>query len=358
MKRNRNLIFMTGGGSAGHIVPNLAIADALKETGIASEYLGRPYGMEHDMVTKEGIVFHKMNSGRLHRDIDPDTLLTPFRIIQGTFQAIGWILKRKPAAIFCKGGFMGLPAGIAGWITGTPVVLHESDLTPGLANKLIAPFAKKTCCSFEDTLQYLPEKKRVYTGTPIRMSLTKGNREEGFKLTGLKEGEKPVLMVVGGSLGALALNQAVEENLDLLLEEFQVIHLYGVDHEGDPAPREGYFPLRYATTEMADLFAVTDLVLSRAGSNAINEFLQMKLPAVLVPLPLSVSRGDQLLNARQFSKQGFSYLLEQEQLNRDSLMSALRHVREHRQQYVEAMSSDHAKNGTRELCNVIMEVMK
>lgn len=348
---------MTGGGSAGHIVPNLAVAEALKEKGIDCEYLGRPYGMEASMIRNAGMEFHTMNSGRLHRSFDIDVLLTPFRVIQGVCQGIYWILKRKPVVMFCKGGFMSLPAAIAGWITGTPVVLHESDLTPGLANKLCGPFAKKICCTFEETMQYLPEKKAVYTGTPIRRSLLRGSKEKGYALTGFENDPeaKPVLMVVGGSLGAGALNDAVAENLESLLDSFRVIHLYGVDHETDPEPRDGYFPIRYASDEMADLFAITDMVLSRAGANAINEFLQLKLPNVLVPLPVGVSRGDQVLNAKQFSKLGFSYLLEQESMNSKTLMEALYYVRDHRCEYQEAMNSDKAKNGSEELCRVLLE---
>lgn len=358
MKRNKHLIYMTGGGSAGHIVPNLAVAEALKEQGIICKYLGRPYGMEYDMVTKEGIEFHKMNSGRLHRSFDVDLFLTPFRIIQGIFQAIGWVLKEKPAVIFCKGGFMSLPAAIAGWLTGTPVVLHESDLTPGLANKLCGPFAKKICCSFEQTLQELPKEKAVYTGTAIRSSLLHGSKEKGAAITGLNPNGKPVLMVVGGSLGAGVLNDMVAANLDELLETYQIIHLYGVDHADDPEPKEGYFPIRYAREEMADLLAMTDLILSRAGSNAINEFLQLKIPNILVPLPVGVSRGDQVVNAEQFSAQGFSYLLPQEDLRHDTLMEALSYVSAHQDEYLAAMSSDRAKNGTKELCNVLIGQIK
>lgn len=360
-KRNNQLIFMTGGGSAGHIVPNLAIADELKKSGISCEYLGRPYGMEYDMVTGAGIPFLKMNSGRLHRSFSMDTLLTPFRVIQGTFQAVRWIRKKRPGAIFCKGGFMSLPLAAAGWLTKTPTVLHESDLTPGLANKLCGPFAEKICCTFEQTLEYLPKEKAVYTGTPIRAALLEGSRDKGFEMTGLKkpeEGGKPVLMIVGGSLGAGVLNEIVAKNLEELLTKFQMVHLYGVDEEKEPTPREGYYPLQYAGNELPDLFAMTDLVLSRAGANAINEFLMLKLPAVLVPLPVGVSRGDQVLNAKQFAASGFSYLLEQDRMNHDTLMEALDHVLTHAEEYKAAMNSDKAKNGTVELVRVIMGVRK
>jgi len=358
MKRNPHLVFMTGGGTAGHIIPNLALAEELKKDGIVCEYLGRPYGMEAGIIKEAGMAFHPMNSGRLHRSFNSDTFLTPFRMIAGVFQGIFHILKYRPGAIFCKGGFMGWPAAVAGWLTYTPVVLHESDLTPGLANRLCAPFANRICTTFPETLKHLPEGKAVYTGTPIRASLTKGSREKGFELTGLDPAGKPVLMVVGGSLGAGALNEAVDQYYDLLRERFQILHLYGTDSHYKVSHREpGYCPIEYAKDELPDLFAMTDLVLSRAGSNAINEFLLLKMPNVLVPLPTENSRGDQILNAEQFEAQGFSYLLRQEDMSAETLMQALDTVYRKRDDYRKAMDVK-AKNGTKEVAAVIRKQLK
>ena len=349
---------MTGGGTAGHIFPNLALADELKKDGIACEYLGRPHGIEAGIVKETGMPFHNMNSGRLHRSFDLDLLRTPIRMGVGVFQGIYHILKHRPGAIFCKGGFMSWPAAVAGWLTYTPVILHESDLTPGLANKLCAPFANRLCVTFPETLKHLPEGKAVYTGTPIRESLTQGSREKGFELTGLDPNGKPVLMVVGGSLGAGALNDAVDQYFDLLMEHFQILHLYGSysDYEVKHHAK-GYFPLQFAKDELPDLFAMTDLVLSRAGSNAINEFLLLKMPNVLVPLPTENSRGDQILNAEQFEAQGFSYLLRQEDITEESLMKALETVYTNRERYRKAMDIK-AKNGTKEVARIIKKQLK
>ena len=348
---NNKLIFMAGGGTAGHINPNLALVEPLQKVGYRVEYMGQKNEMEYPLVTAAGLPFHEVASGRLHRSLNPDTLLTPFRIVKA-------IRKEKPALIFCKGGFACVPVAIAGKLTGTKVILHESDLTPGLANKLCAPFASKICVTFEQTLQHLPKEKTVFTGTPIRASLKNGSREKGFELTGLDPAGKPVLMVVGGSQGAGALNDVIGDNLEALLADYQIVHLYGGEASGYvPKEAKGYFALGYAKEEMADLFAMTDLVLSRAGANAINEFLLLQLPSILVPLPLTVSRGDQILNAQHFEEKGFSYVLPQEKLDLQSLQSALTHVQEHRSEYLSAMGASAAKNGTTEVLKVILETI-
>ncbi|MBO6158737.1 MAG: undecaprenyldiphospho-muramoylpentapeptide beta-N-acetylglucosaminyltransferase [Firmicutes bacterium] len=356
---NSKLIFMAGGGTAGHVYPNLALIEPLKAHGIDVIYLGKKKGLEYGIVTDAGIPFREVNSERFFRYLTLKTLLTPPRVLQGIFQTVRLIHKEKPAMIFCKGGFGSLPPAIGGWLTRTPVVLHESDMTPGLANKLCMPFAKKLCVTFADTMEHLPKEKAVYTGTPIRASLLKGNREKGFAYTGLDPKGKPVLMVVGGSSGAHALNEALLSCLDQILEHFQVIHLYGSKQEEFEAPQSrpesGYYAKAYAKDELVDLFAMTDLVLSRAGSNAINELLLLKKPNVLVPLPLAASRGDQILNAEYFAKQGFSAVLRQEDMTSESLLDALMKTWERREDYIQSMSSSKAKNGTQEVLKVILE---
>ena len=358
--RNKHLIFMAGGGTAGHVYPNMALVDPLQEKGYEIHYLGKKKGLEYGIVKDKGLPFHEVNSERFFRYFTPRLLLTPPRVIQGIFQTLNLVRKYKPAMIFCKGGFGSLPAAVGGWLTRTPVVLHECDMTSGLANKLCMPFSKKLCVTFEETLKSVPKEKAVYTGTPIRASLLQGSREKGFGLTGLDPAGKPVLMVVGGSSGAKALNDAVAESLPEILERFQVVHLYGGKQEDyEPPvsePEKGYYAKDYAKDELINLFAMTDLVLSRAGSNAINELLLLKKPHILVPLPLSASRGDQILNAEFFKAQGFSYVLPQEEMTKETLLKALEEVYENRQAYIDAMSSDKAKNGTEEVLKVILEV--
>ncbi len=361
MKKRENLIFMTGGGTAGHITPNLALREPLEEAGFKVEYLGRKDSMEYQLVTKAGIPFLNMNSGRINRSLEPrlllETLGMPFRVLLGICQATRWILKKRPALIFCKGGFVSFPAAVAGRMTETPVVLHESDLTPGLANKMCIPYANVLCTTFEETLQYLPKGKGIYTGSPIRKELTEGDKHRGFALTGLKEDGLPVLMIVGGSQGAKAINDAIKENLTDILEHFQIVHLYGNKSGYEPPEAEGYCPLAYAGEELKDLYAMADVILGRAGANSINEFVLLKIPSILVPLPLDASRGDQIVNAENFEKRGFSYLLRQEDMTKETLMKALLYVLEHKEEYKKAMEGT-GKNGVKEVVRVILETIQ
>ncbi|MCI8633317.1 MAG: undecaprenyldiphospho-muramoylpentapeptide beta-N-acetylglucosaminyltransferase [Lachnospiraceae bacterium] len=358
-KRDQKLIFMTGGGTAGHVNPNLALAEPLQKAGYQVEYLGQKNEIEYQLAVAAGLPFHQVASGRLHRSLNPDTLRTPFRVIKGIVQAIRIIRKRRPALIFCKGGFASLPAAVAGRLTHTKVILHESDLTPGLANKLCAPFANRICTTFEETMKHLPEGKTVFTGTPIRSALANGSRERGFALTGLNPQGNPVLLVIGGSQGAGALNDVVHDHLQELLQSYQIVHLYGGEQSGfEVQEADGYFALAYAKDELPDLYAMTDVVLSRAGANSINELLLLKLPNILVPLPLTVSRGDQILNAEHFKEKGFSYVLPQEELTIESLQQALSYVQAHRAEYQAAMGGKAAKNGTAEVLRVILETVQ
>lgn len=361
MRRNEHLIFMAGGGTAGHVYPNMALVEPLKTQGYEIHYLGKKKGMEYGIVQSAGLPFHQVDSERFFRYFTPRLLLTPPRVLLGIFQTVGLILKYKPKMIFCKGGFGSLPPAIGGWLTHTPVVLHESDMTPGLANKLCMPFSRKLCVTFEGTLKHLPKNKAVYTGTPIRESLLEGDAAKGFQLTGLSPEGKPVLMVVGGSSGAKALNDALAASKEQVLAHFQIVHLYGSAQEDYTTPvsepEKGYYAKDFAREELSDLFAMTDLVLSRAGANAINELLLLKKPHVLVPLPLSASRGDQIVNAEYFKEQGFSFVLPQEELTPESLLEALLTVRQDREKYIAAMANK-AKNGTQEVLKVILSVCR
>lgn len=360
--KNRQLIFMAGGGSAGHVYPNIALMKPLKEAGIDYKYLGR-HGRFEDWALKDlDIELIEVNAARLHRSFDWELLIMPFRNLKGIFQAVRAIRKYRPGAIFCKGGFGSVPVALGGWLTKTPVILHESDMTLGLANKICSRFSTKVCVTFEETLKELPVGKGVFTGVPIRESLKEGRGEEGLRLAGLDGatagGAKPVLLVVGGSLGAEAVNLAVWDNLDALLEHFRVIHITGSDQSKHrDFQREGYYSTEYAGPEMPHFLAAADLVLSRAGSTAIHEFLLLKKPAVLVPFPKGVSRGDQEINARNFEKQGFSYTLEEKDLTPDSLLQTLLRAYDNRAGLIEAMSSEKAKDGTKEVVTVIKTVL-
>lgn len=331
-------IILTGGGTAGHVTPNIALLPRLRRVGYEISYIGSEQGMEKQLIEAQGIPYYGISSGKLRRYFDIKNFTDPFRVLKGCGQALRLMKELKPDVVFSKGGFVAVPVVIAARRRHIPVICHESDLTPGLANKLSMPSATKICCNFPETLQYLPAGKAVLTGCPIRQELREGNREAARRMTGFST-EKPVILVMGGSLGAAAVNQAVRDSLDILLKDWQVIHLCGKGKlDASLTGVRGYVQYEYIQKELADLFALSDIVISRAGANAICELLALKKPALLIPLPSGASRGDQLLNAESFARQGFSMVLEEETLTQERLVEAVHELYDHRQDYIRVMS--------------------
>lgn len=331
-------ILLTGGGTAGHVTPNLALLPELKKAGFEIRYIGSHKGIEKELVEAAGLPYDGISSGKLRRYFDVKNFTDPFRVCKGYFEARALIKKHKPDVVFSKGGFVAVPVVLAAKAYKVPVVIHESDMTPGLANKLCFNSATKVCCNFPETMNYLPEGKAILTGCPIRKELLSGDRLAGLRLTGLSA-DKPTLLIIGGSLGSVKVNTAVRAILPKLLETFQIIHLCGkgnLDPALDNTP--GYRQYEYMGEPLKDLFALADVVISRAGANAICELLALKKPALLIPLSAAASRGDQILNARSFKKQGFSALLEEEALTDDTLYESLMEVYSNREMYKKAMN--------------------
>ncbi|MDO4978275.1 MAG: undecaprenyldiphospho-muramoylpentapeptide beta-N-acetylglucosaminyltransferase [Eubacteriales bacterium] len=330
-------IILTGGGTAGHVTPNMALVPSLKEAGYDIQYIGSYNGMERKLIEEIDLPYHGISSGKLRRYFDLKNLSDPFKVLKGYAEASRLMKKLKPNVVFSKGGFVTVPVVLAAKRRKIPVIIHESDITPGLANKISIPAATKVCCNFPETIKYLPPEKSVLTGSPIRQELFSGSKEEGLKLCGFT-GEKPVLLVMGGSLGAVAINRSLRENLTSLLEQFDIIHLCGNGNLDESLlETEGYKQFEYAKEELTHLFAATDLIISRAGANAICELLALKKPNILIPLPASQSRGDQLLNAASFEKSGYSYVLQEEELTKDTLLKAVQYVYDEREEYIQSM---------------------
>ena len=350
------LIMMTGGGTAGHVMPNLALVKPLREKGYRIGYIGRKNSIEERLAKEAGLPFYQITAGRLHRDFNLENWVSPWLNMKGIAEAFGIIRREKPAVIFCKGGFVSVPVAVAGHTAKVPVVLHESDMTPGLANKLCLPFADKVCVSFEETLAHVPTAKAVLTGTPIRQELTEGNRKEGYALTGLTPG-KPVVLVMGGSSGAAALNEVIGRASAELAKRYQIVHLCGRQQAEHCKPHPGYCPLEYAGDELKHLYALADLIVSRAGANALAEILMLQKPNILIPLPKAVSRGDQILNALSFEKKGYSLVLPQEKLSKETLTAALERVQRCREKYVAAMAKSPGQNGTEAVAAAIEKAM-
>ena len=349
-------IIFTGGGTAGHVTPNLALMDALSGK-YEMEYIGSYQGIEKELVEKQGIPYHGISSGKLRRYFDWKNFTDPFRVLKGFVEAKKLMKSQKPDIVFSKGGFVAVPVVVAAKKAGVPVIIHESDMTPGLANKLCLSSADKICVNFPETLKYLPEEKAVLTGTPIRKELFQGDRIRGLKFCGFGT-EKPVILVVGGSTGAAALNDAVWNLLPTLLKRFQIVHLCG---KGKANPSyngtEGYVQYEYINKELRDIFAASSLVISRAGANAICELLALKKPNILVPLTAAASRGDQILNAESFEQQGYSYLLREEELTNETLLAAIDEVTANSDRYLEAMNSKAGSDATQTICRMIEELI-
>lgn len=349
-------IVLTGGGTAGHVTPNIALLPYLKEAGYEIEYIGSYTGIEKELIEKEGITYHGISSGKLRRYIDIKNISDPFRVIKGISQAKKLMRTLRPDVVFSKGGFVSVPVVLAAKSYKIPVVIHESDLTPGLANKIAFTGASKVCCNFPETIQYLPEGKAVLTGSPIRKELLSGNKENALKETGL-DGTKPIILILGGSLGSVCINNAVRAILPTLLEKYDVIHMCGKGHLDESLNEtKGYVQYEYIGEILADVLAAADLVISRAGANSICEFLSLAKPNLLIPLSKAASRGDQILNANSFEKQGYSLVIEEESLTNETLLAGINSLDENREKYIAAMTSGDIKDSCKAVMDVITSV--
>jgi len=348
-------ILLTGGGTAGHVTPNIALLPGLKNMGFDIHYAGTRKGMERELVAKAGVAYHCISAGKLRRYFDFKNFTDIFKIALGFLQSLILMIKLRPSIVFSKGGFVSCPVVWAAWLTGVPVIIHESDITPGLANKLSMPFAKKICFSFPETEAHLPSAKREATGLPVRDELLRGDARRGRELCGFEDG-KPVIMVIGGSLGAQAVNEAVRGALDKLLDGFNVCHICGKGGKA-PGSRKGYCQFEYVGEELPDIFAMADMVISRAGATALFELLALRKPALLIPLGTAASRGDQILNARSFEKQGYAGVLLQDGLNGAVLAENVYCFYNKRYEYINAMNRAEAGNAAEKVLEVIKRLV-
>ena len=349
-------IILTGGGTAGHVTPNIALLPGLKARGFEIRYIGSYAGMEKGLIEQEGIPYDGISTGKFRRYLSLKNLSDIGHVLKGMREAKALLKKYRPDIVFSKGGFVSVPVVRAAKALKIPVIIHESDMTPGLANKLCYSAARKICCNFPETVEMLPKDKAVLSGSPIREQLLSGSREAGLKFAGFS-GKKPVLLMIGGSSGAKKLNEMLRAALPDLLPTFDIIHLCGKGNLDETLTgTAGYVQYEYISKELPDLFAACDIVFSRAGANAICELLALQKPALLVPLSAAVSRGDQILNAKSFEKQGFSMLVEEENLTPQVLTDRLLKLYENRQGYIDAMGKSTQKNGVNVILGLIDEI--
>ncbi|MDD3403874.1 MAG: undecaprenyldiphospho-muramoylpentapeptide beta-N-acetylglucosaminyltransferase [Hespellia sp.] len=348
-------IILTGGGTAGHVTPNIALLPKLRELGYDVQYIGSYNGIEKELIEPFGVPYHGISSGKLRRYFDLKNFTDPFRVLKGFSEAKKLVRELKPDVIFSKGGFVSVPVVLAGKRYKVPTIIHESDMTPGLANKLSIPSATKVCCNFPETLGNLPKEKAILTGSPIRQELLTGKPSAAKAFCGFTT-DKPVILVIGGSLGSVVVNTAVREALPTLLETFNIVHLCGRGKLDESLKNlDGYAQFEYIKNELRDIFALSDIVISRAGANAICELLALHKPNLLIPLSANASRGDQILNANSFAKQGFSLVLEEEQLNKDTLLEQVQRLYDERDTFIRAMDASSQHNSIDTIVNLIEE---
>lgn len=351
-------IVMTGGGTAGHVTPNIALFDSLQKDGYEIHYIGSYEGIEKGLIENKKIPYYGISSGKFRRYRSWKNLTDPFRVLHGFFQARRLLGRIRPNVVFSKGGFVSVPVVMAAKTRHIPVIIHESDLTPGLANKLAMPSATKVCCNFPETLPYLPKEKAVLTGSPIRQELLHGNKQAAKDFCGFT-GDLPILMVMGGSIGSVYINNAIRGCIDTLLTKYQIIHLCGKGNIDESLKdKKGYAQFEYISENLPDLFAAADLVVARAGANSICELLALHKPNILIPLSRNASRGDQILNANSFAKQGFSVVLEEEEVTAEKLMATIDDVVAHRSKYIDAMKNSGQMNAIETIMGLIEEVSR
>ncbi len=351
-------IVLTGGGTLGHVTPHLALIPHLRERGYEIHYIGTENGMEAEkMRAVPGVQYHAVRSGKLRRYHSWQNFTDPFRVIAGAFQSARLMGRIRPDVVFSKGGFVAVPVVFGAWLHRVPVLCHESDLTPGLANRLCRPFAKRFATTFPECAAALGEKAEM-TGTPLRPELFQGSREKGLALFGF-DGTKPVLLMMGGSSGAQAVNRALREALPRLTEDFDIAHICGKGNlepalEGTP----GYRQIEFLDEDLPDALAATDLVLSRAGANALGEFQHLGRPMLLIPYPKGASRGDQILNARSLESRGLCHVLSQEKMTAETLADAVRETWADRERLEKALWDAPPADGTKRVLEMIEEIQR
>lgn len=348
-------IIMTGGGTAGHVTPNLALVPKLQENDFEVKYIGSKDGIEKEIIKDANIPYYQISSGKLRRYFDFKNFSDPFKVMKGVVEATKILSKEKPDVIFSKGGFVAVPVVVAASIKKIPVVSHESDLTPGLANKLSSPFCDKLCVTFRESLKYVKGNKGVLTGTPIRSEIFKGSKLRGKQICGFKD-NKEIILIIGGSLGSKNINDSIRKNIDDLLKDFNIIHLCGKGNLDESLKnKHGYVQFDYVKEDLTHLLSAADLIISRAGANVIFELLALRKPTLLIPLSKKTSRGDQILNAKSFEKEGFALVLdEDEMLEKNNIVEKIVELKENKSRLVKNMNNSDMSNGVDAIFNVIM----
>jgi UDP-N-acetylglucosamine--N-acetylmuramyl-(pentapeptide) pyrophosphoryl-undecaprenol N-acetylglucosamine transferase len=354
---HKKTILFTGGGTAGHVTPNLALIEAYGDT-VDLHYIGMKDSIEQNLLKETKVPFYTISAGRLRRYMTFKHLGEPFKLVKGFFQAYRLLSKINPDIIFSKGGFVAVPVVAAAWFKKIPVVAHESDMTPGLANRLCFPFLQTICVNFPEVKKYFKHPERVHvTGTPVRQFLMKGSRKKGLEITGFDTKRKTII-VIGGSLGSVIINKVVRNALPELLKKYQVIHICGKGNlSSDLKDTAHYYQLEFVQKEFADLLALSDVAISRSGANMLYELLTLAKPHLLIPLSKKASRGDQIDNALHFEKQGVSLVIQEESLNENNLINKVEELLADEADYVRKIKDLKMESATQKVKDILDETI-
>lgn len=337
-------ILFTGGGTPGHVTPNLALMEKLQQKGWQLNYAGTAGGIEEKLVSRTDVPFYAISSGKLRRYFSWQNFIDPLRILFGILQAYFLCRKLKPSVVFSKGGFVSFPVAVGAWLNRIPIMAHESDFTPGLANKLVFPFAKKIAVSFAETQGFFADtKKIVVTGNPIRSALFTGDSDKGRAFCGF-DSNKKIILVMGGGLGSAVINEAIKRELKPLLNRFQIVHLCGQGKASQYTEQVGYKVHEYLHEELFDVLACADIVVSRSGANSMFELLALKKVCLFIPLSKKASRGDQIDNAKYCEERGLSAVLAEEALATQSIFTELCHMETQLNAYQQALNNYQSLN--------------
>lgn len=342
-------IVLTGGGTAGHCIPCLALLPHLKQHFDNIYYIGSENGIEKQLVKNANIPYYAVPCIKLKRELCFDNIKIPFTLLKGVKNAGKLLDNLKPDVIFSKGGYVALPTVIAAKKRKIPVIAHESDLTPGLANKISSKYSKLVLTSFPETAKMLSNGK--YVGPPIRQSNNTINNENIIEKANFLV-NKPILLIMGGSSGAKAINDCVENSIGALTEKFNVIHICGANKKRTTVQKQGYYQVEFIN-DMDKIFAKTAVCVARAGSNSLFELLNKKIPTVLIPLPKGNSRGDQVLNAEYFQKLGLVYVLNQNVLTPSSLNFAVNSVYANKENIKKSFEKYPVEDASEKIVNIV-----
>ncbi len=356
MKKSKHIVF-TGGGSAGHVTPNVALIPTFQKKGWKVSYIGSPHGLEKSIIEPLGVSYYTVYSGKFRRYFSLKNIADLFWIFYGILQAFFLIKRLKPSIVFSKGGYVAFPVVTASWLNRVPVISHESDLSPGLANRLAFPFLTRLCVTFPETQRYFKKSNKIMiTGTPIREALFQGKSDKGKALCGFPDNHKPILLVLGGGLGSVVLNETIYTALSHLLIFYNIIHVCGKGKKSDVRiETPGYIQFEFLYDTLPDILAYSDVILSRAGLNTIYELVSLRKTHLLVPLPSSSSRGDQILNAHFFLKKRCSRVIDERNLNTENLLYELNALYKERDRYIEEMKKWDFQKAAESIVKIIEE---